>query len=130
MCFKHSFFVDVELNQSMSYAASLGSFCVFFLGLSSSLKRSHFFSINFINVNKDVCDTTDSDNGNDDGDDNDKKSINNQLDTVNPVDGDDFTRGGFDNFDDFFFSSMIESNVIPCLIFVGVSKVELGFAMV
>ncbi len=113
----------------MSYAASLGPFCVFFLGLSSSLKRSLFFSINFINVNKDVCDTTDSNDGNDDGNNVDEKSINNWLDTVDPVDGDDFTRGGFDNLDDFFLS-MIESNDLPCLIFVGVSQIGLGFAMV
>ncbi len=77
VCFKHSFFVDVESNQSMLYAASLGSFCVFFLGLSSLLKRSLFFSVNFIDVNEDVCDTTDSNDGNDDGDDDDdKKSVN------------------------------------------------------
>ncbi len=87
----------------MSYAASLGSFCVFFLGLSSSLKRSLFFSVNFIDVNKDVCDTTDSNNGNDDVDNNNKKSVNDRLDTVDPVDRDDFTRGGFDNLDDFYF---------------------------
>ena len=86
----------------MSYAASLGSFCVFFLGLSSSLERSLFFIVNFIDVNKDICDTTDSDDGVNDGDDDDKKSVNNRLDTVDPVDGDDFTRGGFDNFDNFF----------------------------
>ncbi len=130
VCFKHLFFVDVESNQSMSYTASLGSFCVFFLGLSSSLKRSLLFSVDFINVNKDVCDTTDSDDGDDDGDDNNKKSVNNRLDTVDPVDRDDFTRSGFDNLDDFFFSSMIESNNLPCLILVGVSKIGLGFAMV
>ena len=114
----------------MSYAASLGSFCVFFLGLSSSLKRSLFFSVDFINVNKDICNTTDSDNGDNDGDDDDKKSVNDQLDTVDPENGDDFMRGGFNNLDNFFFSSMIESNNLPCLIFVGVSKIRLGFAMV
>ncbi len=114
----------------MSYAASLGSFCVFFLGLSSSLKRSLFFSVDFIDVNKDVCDTTDSDNGDDDGNDYDKKSVDDRLDTVDPVDGDDFKRGGFDNLDEFFFSFMIESNDLSCLIFVGVSKIGLGFAMV
>ncbi len=103
VCFKHSFFVDVESNQSMSYAASLGSFCVFFLGLSSSLKRSLFFSINFINVNKDICNTTDSNNGDNNGNNDDKKIVNDRLDKVDPIDGDDFTRGGFDNFDDFFF---------------------------
>ncbi len=130
MCFKHSFFVDVKSNQLMSYAASLGSFCVFFLGLSSSLKRSLFFSVNFIDVDEDICNTTDSNDGDDDGDNDDKKSIDNRLDTVDPVDGDDFTRGGFINLDDFFFSSMIESNDLPCLIFVGVSKIGLGFAMV
>jgi len=130
VCFKHLFFVDVKSNQSMSYAASLGSFCVFFLGLLSSLKRSLFFSVNFIDVNKDVCNTTDSNDGDNDGDDDDKKSINDQLDTVDPVDGDDFTRGGFNNLDDFVFPSMIESNDLPCLIFVGVSKIGLGFAMV
>ncbi len=130
VCFKHLFFVDVESNQSMSYAASSGSFCVFFLGLSSSLKRSLFFSVNFINVNKDVCDTTDSNDGDNNGDNDNKKSVNDQLDTVDPVDGDDFTRGGFNNLEDFFFSSMIKSKDLPCLIFVGVSKIGLGFAMV
>ncbi len=129
VCFKHSFFVDVKSNQSMLYAASLGTFCVFFLCLSSSLKRSLFFRVNFINVNQDVCDTTDSDDGDDDGDNDDKKSVNDQLDTVDPVDGDDFTRGGFDNLDNFFLS-MIESNNLPYLIFVGVSNIGLGFAMV
>ncbi len=103
VCFKHSFFVDVKLNQSMSYAASLGVFCVFFLGLSSSLKRSLFFSVDFIDINEEVCDTTDSDDGDNDGDDDNEKSVDDQLDTVDPVDGDDFTRGGFDNLDDFFF---------------------------
>ncbi len=103
VCFKHSFFVDVKSNQLMSYAASLGFFCVFFLGLSSSLKRSLFFSINFIDVHEDICDTKDSNDGDNDGDDDDKKSVNDQLDTVDPVDGDDFTRGGFDNLDNFFF---------------------------
>ncbi len=76
VCFKHLFFVDVELNQSMSYAASLGSFCVFYLGLSSLLKSSLFFSVNFINVNEDVCNTTDSNDGYNDGNDVDEKSIN------------------------------------------------------
>ncbi len=103
VCFKHSFFIDVKSNQLMSYAASLGSFCVVFLGLSSLLKRSLFFSINFIDVNKDVCNTTDSGDGDDDGNDDNKKFVNDRLDTVNPVDGDDFTRGGFDKLDDFFF---------------------------
>ncbi len=76
VCFKHLFFVDVESNPSMSYAASLGSFCVFFLGLLSLLKRSLFFSVNFIDVNEDVCDTIDSNDGNNDVDNNDKKSVN------------------------------------------------------
>ncbi len=79
VCFKHSFFVDVKSNQLMLYAASLGSFCVFFLGLLLSLKRSLFFSVNFIDVNKDICDTTDSNDGNNDGDNDDKKSVNDQL---------------------------------------------------
>ncbi len=130
VCFKHSFFVDVESNQSMLYAASLGSFCVFFLGLSSLLKRSLFLSVNFIDVNEDVCNTTDSNDDDNDGNNDDKKSINDQLDTVDAVDGDDFTRGGFDNLDNFFFPSMIESNDLPCLVFMGVSKIGLGLAMV
>jgi hypothetical protein len=131
VCFKHLFFVDVESNnQSMSHAASLGSFCVFFLGLLSSLKRCLFFSVDFIDVNKDVCDTTDSDDGDDDGNDEDEKSVDNRLDTVDPEDGDNFTRGSFNNLDNFFFSSMIERNNLPCLIFVGVSKIGLGFAIV
>ncbi len=67
-----------------------GSSGVFFFGFSSSVKRNLFF----------VCDTTDSndgddegdnegdDNGNNDGDKDNKTSVDNQLDTVNRVDGD------------------------------------------
>ncbi len=75
MCFKPLFFDDVKLIQLMSYVASLGSFCVFFLGLLSLRKMSLFYSVDFIDVNKKVCNTTDSDDGDDDGDDDNKKSI-------------------------------------------------------
>jgi hypothetical protein len=100
----------------MSYAASLGSFAVFVCGSfvfgfsSSSLRFSLFF----------VCDTTDRDDGDDDGDDDDgddddvdKTSVDNQLDTVDGVDGD------IDNFDDKFCFLSFKTNDLPCLIFLG-----------
>ncbi len=97
-CLRISFFVAAESNQSISYVASLGSFVVFMIGSSGvfffgfllSVKRSLFF----------VCNTTDSDegddedddegddDGNDNGDKDDKKSVDNRLDTVDGVDGD------------------------------------------
>ncbi len=78
-----------------------GSSGVFFFGFSSLVKKSLFF----------VCDTTDSNDGDDEGDDkgdndgiddgdkDDETSVDNQLDTVDGVDGD------IDNFVEevFFF---------------------------
>ncbi len=73
----------------MSYAASLGSFAVFFCGVfvfRVSLS-THRFSLYF------VYDTTERDDGNDKGndddgcsDDVDKTSVNDRLDTVDGVD--------------------------------------------
>ncbi len=53
----------------------------------------------FFNIN--ICNTIDSD----DGDDDDKKSIDNQADAVNAVDGDDLNTGGIKTSDEvgFFF---------------------------
>ncbi len=108
-----------------------GSSGVFFFGFSSSVKRSLFF----------VCDTTDRDDGNDeghdegddegdndgdnDGDKYDETSVDNQLDTVDRVDGD------IDNFvEEVFYFSFVETNNLPCLFFWGVSKILPSLAMV
>ena len=106
----------------------IGSSGVFFFGFSISVKRSLFF----------VCNTTDSDEGDDedydkgdnDGDDNgnkdDKKLVDNRLDTVDGVDGD------IDNFiEEVFFILLVEPNNLPCLFFLGgVSKILPSLAMV
>ncbi len=103
-----------------------GSSSVFFFGFSSLVKRSLFF----------VCDTTDSndgddegnnegnDDGDDDGDKDDKTSVDNQLDTVDGVDRD------IDNFVKEVFFSFVETNDLPCLFFGGVSKILPSLAMV
>ncbi len=103
-----------------------GSSGVFFFGFSSSVKRSLFF----------VCDTTDRDDGNDegnnegdndgnnDGDKDDQTSVDNRLDTVDGVDGD------IDNFVEEVFFSFVETNNLPCLFFLGVSKILPSLAMV
>jgi hypothetical protein len=63
---------------------------------------SLFFNVNVVDVNNNVCNTTDSNNG----DDNDKKSINNQADAVDAVDGDNSNNGGIKTSDKvgFFFN--------------------------
>ncbi len=103
-----------------------GSSGVFFFGFLSLVKRSLFF----------VCDTTDSDdgndkgddegvnNGNDDGDKHDETLVDNRLNTVDGVDGD------IDNFVKEVFFSFVETNNLPCLFFWGVSKILPLLAMV
>ncbi len=97
-CLRSSFFVAAESNQLISYALSLGSFVVFvigssgvfFFGFSLLVKRSLFFVCNTTDSNKgdDEDDDEGDDDGDDDGDEDDKKSVNNRLDTVDGVDGD------------------------------------------
>ncbi len=62
---------------------------------------SLFFNVNVVNVNDNVCDTTDSN----EGDDDDKKSINDWADAVDAVDGDDLNTGAIKTSDKvvFFF---------------------------
>ncbi len=103
-----------------------GSSGVFFFGFSSSVKRSLFF----------VCDTTDrddgddqgdnkgDDDGNDDGNKDDETLVDNQLDTVDGVDGD------INNFVEEVFFSFVETNDLPCLFFWGGSKILPLLAMV
>ncbi len=55
----------------------------------SLFKTSLFFIVNVLDVNDDVFDTADSD----DGDYDDKKSVDNQADTINAVDGDESNTG-------------------------------------
>jgi hypothetical protein len=62
-----------------------------------------FFIVNVVEDNNDVFDTADSN----DVDDNDKKSVNNQGDTVNAVDGDDLNTGDITTLDVIcFFSNL------------------------
>ncbi len=68
---------------------------------------SLFFNIDVVNVNKDVCDTTDSNNGDDD----DKKSINDWADTVNAVDGDNSNTGGIKTLDKVGFFSNLQKQL-------------------
>ncbi len=74
---------------------------VFFLGLLSLFKMSLFFNVNAVDVNNNVCNTTESN----DGDDDDKKSINDRADAVNAVDRDDSNTSGIKTSDKvgFFF---------------------------
>ncbi len=74
---------------------------VFVLGLLLSFKMSLFFNVDVVNVNDNVWDTTDSNNGDDD----DEKSIDDWVDAVNAVDGDDSNTGGIKTSDEagFFF---------------------------
>ena len=113
VCFKHLFWVDGESNQSMSQAASLGSFAfdstrwVFFLGLLSSFKMSLFFNVDVVDVNNNVCDTTDSNNGDDD----DEKSINDRANAVDAVDRDNLNTGGIKTSDEVFFFSNLQKRL-------------------
>ncbi len=103
-----------------------GSSGVFFFGFSSSVKMSLLF----------VCDTTDSNDGDEEGDDKgdndsnddgnkDKETlVDNQLDTVDGVDGD------INNFVEEVFFSFVETNNLPFLFFWGVSKILPSLAMV
>ncbi len=62
---------------------------------------SLFFNVDVVDVNNNVCDTTDSDNGDDD----DKKFIDDRADAVDAVDGDDSNTSGIKTLDKvvFFF---------------------------
>ncbi len=92
---------------------------VFFLGLLSSFKTSLFLNVDVVDVNNNVCNTTDSNNG----DDNDEKSIDDQADAVDAVDGDDSSTSGIKTLDKVgVFFSTFESN-LPFLFFVGVSNI-------
>ncbi len=90
VCFKHLFLVDMELNQSTSYAANFGSWVfrisirwAFFLawGLSN---RSLFLIFNVNNKRDDILDAADID----DGDDVDKKFVDKWEDTFNAIEDD------------------------------------------
>jgi hypothetical protein len=81
---------------------------------------SLFFNVDVVDINNNVCDTTDSD----DGDDDDEKSINNRADAVDAVDGDDSNTGGIKTLDEVIFFSTFKSNLL-FLFFVGVSNIVL-----
>ena len=105
----------------------IGSSGVFFFGFSLSVKRSLFFVCNTTDSNEgdDEDDDKGDDNGDDDGDKADEKSVDNQLDSVDGVDGD------IDNFvEEVFFILLVEPNDLPCLFFWGVSKILPSLAMV
>ena len=56
---------------------------------------SLLFIVNVIDINDDIFDTADSNNGDDD----DKKSIDNQADTIDAVDRDDSNTGDITTLD-------------------------------
>ncbi len=68
---------------------------------------SLFFNVDVVDINNDICNTTDSD----DGDDDDKKSIDNQADAVNAVDGDDSNTGGIKTLDKVGFFSNLQKRL-------------------
>jgi hypothetical protein len=75
--------------------------------LLSSFKTSLFFIVKFVDDNNNVFDTADSNNG----DDNDKKSVNDRADTVDAVDGDDSNTGDITTSDEVCFFSTFETNL-------------------
>jgi hypothetical protein len=81
---------------------------------------SLFFNVDVVNVNDDVCNTTDSD----DRDDDDKKSIDDQADAVNVVDGDHSNTGGIKTLDEVIFFPTFKSD-LPFLFFAGVLNIVL-----
>jgi hypothetical protein len=90
-CFRHSFLVADESNQSTLYAANFGSW---FLGFvfacwSSAFRTSLFLMFEVVNDIDNDFDIAD----NDDGDDAEKKSVNDREDTVEGVEnnGNDLT---------------------------------------
>jgi hypothetical protein len=56
---------------------------------------SLLFIVNVVDINDDIFDTADSN----DGDDDDKKSIDNRVDTINAVDRDDSNTGDITTLD-------------------------------
>jgi hypothetical protein len=85
--------------------------------LLSLFKTSLFFIVDVVDINNDVFDTADSNNGDDD----DKKSINNQADTVDAVDRDDSNTGDITTSDVVLFSNLRKQLTI--IFFVGVSNI-------
>ncbi len=87
----HSFLVADKSNQSTSYAANFGSwyFGFVFARWSSSSRTSLFLMFEVVNNTDNDFDTAD----NNDGDDTEKRSVDNQEDTVEGVEnnGDDST---------------------------------------
>jgi hypothetical protein len=74
---------------------------------------SLFFNVNVVDVNGDVCDTTDRN----DGDDDDKNSIDNQADAVDAVDGDDSNTSGIKTLDKVgFFFQPLKANYRSCFL--------------
>jgi hypothetical protein len=91
----------------------------FFLAwLLSLFKTSLFFIVNVIDNYNDVFDTADSNNG----DDNDKKSVNNQEDTVDAVNRDDSNTVDVSTLDVVHFFSTFKTD-LPFFFFVGVSNI-------
>ncbi len=82
------------------------------MGLLLSFKMSLFFDINNVDVNDNVCNTTDSDNG----DDNDKKSINDWADAANAVDGDNSNTGGIKTLDEVGFFQPSKATYHSCFL--------------
>jgi hypothetical protein len=74
---------------------------------------SLFFNVNVVDVNNNVCNTIDSN----DGDYDDKKSINDQADAVDAVDGDDLNTGSIKTLDEVgFFFQPLKATYCSCFL--------------
>jgi hypothetical protein len=82
---------------------------------------SLFFNINVVDINDNVCNTTDSNNGDDD----DKKSIDNQADAVDAVDRDNLNTSGIKTLDKVGFIFPTFKSNLQFLFFVGVLNIVL-----
>ncbi len=71
---------------------------------------SLFFNVDVVDVNNNVCDTTDSNNGDDD----DEKSINDRANAVDAVDRDDSNTGGIKTSDEVVFFQPLKATYCSC----------------
>ncbi len=124
----HSFLVADESNQSTLYAANFGSWYLGFVfaRLSSSSRTSLFLMFEVIDDTEDNFDTAD----NDDGNNAEKRSVNNREDTVEGVEnnGDDSTTNEPTTADTVHFFFGVFDADLPTFVFL--RGALLFFAMV
>ncbi len=75
--------------------------------LLSLFKTSLFFIVKVVDITDEIFDTADSNNGDDD----DKKSVDDWADTVDAVDGDDSNTGDITTSDVVLFFPTFKSNL-------------------